>query len=373
MKVQDSGPSDAKIMLVGEAPGESEESEGRPFVGSAGKLLKHMLSHAGINYGDCYVTNIMDVRPPGNKFQYFYADKSCREPSPALEHGWDLLKAKIEAIRPKVVVALGAEPLRAVCNKRKITEWRGTWLKYRDTNVLPTYHPSYILRQYADHPIVELDLAKANRNEPRAFPVVKINPTLSDVLDWIEQAKTGIFGSFDIETLGERIRTIGFASDVASPMAISIPFVKLNSSNMASVSPTGSTLVKIGQTGGTPGSYWSDTDEVIVLDAISSLFQSPVKFYSQNGLSFDEPFLRREFGLFIRNHHFDTMHGFHCLYSSFPKGLDFLCSILTDYPNYWTEHNPSDDAGDQFYNCMDCVVTLEAGIKIEQELKETTA
>jgi len=311
MIVQDTGPLDAKIMLVGEAPGEAEESSGKPFVGPAGKLLRHMCSHVGIDPASCYITNVMNVRPPGNDFGYFYLDKQRRNPSPALEGGQAALREKIAAIAPKVVVALGAEPLRAICNKRGISDWRGTWLKYRDTNVLPTYHPSYILRMYAEHPIVELDLAKALRCEPKALPRITINPALSDVLYWIGIAEKQEVAAFDIETLGQRIRTIGFATTPTKWMnpAISIPFIRVNSTVPAASSQS---IVKIGQAGDQPGSYWSAEDEVRVLDAIARLFDSPVKFYSQNGLSFDAPFIKREFGLEIRNHHLDTMHAFHC-------------------------------------------------------------
>jgi DNA polymerase len=370
MIVQDIGPRDAKVMLVGEAPGEEEERTGRPFEGASGKLLKHMCSHAGILFQECYVTNVMGTRPPGNDFKMFYEGGKGKVPTPALEKGRDTLRAKIEAIKPKVVIALGNEPLKAICNKSGISDWRGTWLRYRDSSVLPTYHPSYILRQYGDHPIVEMDLAKAVRCTPKAYPAIIVNPSLSEVLNWIDTARRGKIAAFDIEALGGRIRTLGFASPVTTHRAISIPFVRMRSGSNAGIVAGRPGIVSVGQFGDTPGSYWSAEDELRVLDAIDSFFRSDILFYSQNGLSFDEPFLHREFGLSIAHHYFDTMHGWHCLYAEFPKGLDFLCSVLTDYPNYWTEHDASDDRSDQFYNGMDCVVTLEAGVQIERELKE---
>jgi len=68
MLCRDIGPLDAKIMLVGEAPGKTEEEKGIPFIGSSGKLLKSMLSHSGIDYKSCYVTNVVPERPPNNNF-----------------------------------------------------------------------------------------------------------------------------------------------------------------------------------------------------------------------------------------------------------------------------------------------------------------
>jgi hypothetical protein len=262
--------------------------------------------------------------------------------------------------------------LIAVTGKTKITEWRGTWLRWRDINLLPTYHPAYVLRVYGDHPIVELDLAKARRCTPTAPPVCYTSPSLTTTLDWLHRAMDSTAISLDIETLGQRIRSIGFARLHGALLdAISIPFIKLRESAMASVKPGYKGLLEVTATSGTANSYWCPEDEVLVLDAIDELLLSGIKIYTQNGLSFDLPRLAEEFGLVAANHWLDTMHGWHCIYPEFPKGLDFLCSVLTDYANYWTEHDPSSDASDSLYNCMDCVVTLEAGIKIERELNET--
>jgi len=231
VRCRDIGPPDAKIILIGEAPGEEEERAGIPFVGAAGGMLKQMLSHSGINYNQCYVTNVMNVRPPGNKFKYFYEG---RLPSRELEDGWKVLRDKAEAMKPDVIIPLGAEPLKALCNKDGIKDWRGTWLSFRGINVLPTYHPSYICHVYKDHPIVEMDLIKEVTRKPAATPTMRLSPAVSDVVGWIATILDDCRRvSFDIETVGRHIRCMALAvRPVLAPRAICIPFIQFPSSEL---------------------------------------------------------------------------------------------------------------------------------------------
>ena len=71
------GPSNAKVILVGESPGREEVARGIPFIGPAGRLLDSMLGRVGINRQECYVTNIMKTRPPGDNFGFFYEANAC--------------------------------------------------------------------------------------------------------------------------------------------------------------------------------------------------------------------------------------------------------------------------------------------------------
>ena len=142
MKVPDTGPFGSNIMIVGEAPGEDEVKVGKPFVGSAGKLLKYILRGGGISFESCYVTNIMDTRPPGNNFGYFYKDTKRVTPTSELFNNWQKLQQKVRDLKPNVVIALGAEPLRALTNKRSITRWRGIVLPLLNTKIVATYHPA---------------------------------------------------------------------------------------------------------------------------------------------------------------------------------------------------------------------------------------
>ena len=370
MLCQDVGPPDAKIVLVGEAPGKNEDRTGIPFSGAAGSLLKQMLSHSGIRFGDCYVTNIMNVQPPSNRFEYFYEGKL---PGASLETAIVRLRDKLEAIRPQVIITLGAEALRAVCNKRKITAYRGTWLSFRDIPVLPTFHPAYVLRQYQSHVVVEMDFVKAVSEKCKDVPMMILEPSLQDVLNWVHsirvRLKAGVVGvrfAYDIETIGRHVRCIAFADGVQRP--ICIPFIRFKSSDLATV---GSTRVLLRSSAQAAGSYWSVHDEVRVIDAIQVLFDGGFEIVGQNSIGFDAPLLYDEFGVHIKEHYMDTMHAWHCLYSELSKSLSFLCSVLTNYANYWTDKVTTDDLSEWKYNAMDAVVTLEVSRKIEKELKES--
>jgi len=134
----------------------------------------------------------------------------------------------------------------------------------------------------------------------------------------------------------------------------------------------GSTIVRIGHSSPSTsaGSYWSTSDEIIVLDALNKLFQSGIKVVGHNSIAFDAPLIKEEFGLSIKNHYLDTMHAWHVLYPEFPMSLSFLCSVLTNYRNYWTQVDHSDDKQEWTYNAMDCIVTIDASYRIEEELKE---
>ena len=91
------GPLNASIMFVGEAPGRSEDLEGRPFVGSAGKLLDSLLSSSGVERGGVYITNVVKCRPPGNREPFDSEVRACNP----------YLRRQISMIKPKIIVALG--------------------------------------------------------------------------------------------------------------------------------------------------------------------------------------------------------------------------------------------------------------------------
>jgi uracil-DNA glycosylase family 4 len=378
MIVSDFGPTDADIMLVGEAPGKEEEACGRPFVGYSGKMLKQLLTHSGINFNACYVTNVVDVRPPGNRFSFFYVEKSRKTPSERLEKYWQVLRDKIERLQPKVVIPLGGEALRAIAGKRSISEWRGTPMTYKGVPVLPTYHPRYVMSQYNHHPIVELDLVKARKISLGTMPndddnvTLILKPTVQQVVEFLGTGDTAYPRvSFDIETLGKHVRCISVAKRMRSRYhALSIPFFQFPSSSFADVS-AGDKMISFSGQGETGSSYWGKSDERIVLDALATLLaDKEIEKVGQNSISFDGPLVEDEFGIYISNHHMDTMHAWHVVYPELPKSLSFLCSILTNYANYWTDRDNQNDMSHWRYNAMDGVVTLDVSYKIEDEMKD---
>jgi DNA polymerase len=139
------GRSRARIMLVGEQPGDQEDREGRPFVGPAGRLLDEALGEAGIDRRRSYVTNAV------KHFKWEPRGKRRLHKTPAqreIEACFQWLEGEIKAVKPKLIVALGATAAKALLGPRfRITQGRGQVQRREGLpDVLATYHPSYLLR-----------------------------------------------------------------------------------------------------------------------------------------------------------------------------------------------------------------------------------
>ncbi len=128
-----------KVMLIGEGPGETEDRQGRPFVGRAGRLLDKILMSIGLTREDVYITNIVKCRPPGN-----------RDPRPdEILACWAHLEDQIEALRPRAIVSLGSPATRTLLESRKgISQLRERVHDYQGIPLIATYHPAYLLRSY---------------------------------------------------------------------------------------------------------------------------------------------------------------------------------------------------------------------------------
>lgn len=137
----DGNPS-ARVMIIGEAPGEEEDNQGRPFVGRAGQLLDRMFAAIGLSREAVdaeralYITNVLTWRPPGN-----------RRPEPAeIAVMLPFLRRHVELAQPEVVVLMGNTPCMAALNRQGILKLRGTWTEAFGLPALPMTHPSYLLR-----------------------------------------------------------------------------------------------------------------------------------------------------------------------------------------------------------------------------------
>jgi uracil-DNA glycosylase len=139
------GSIDAELMFIGEAPGAEEDDQAEPFVGRAGQLLTKIIQTMGLSREQVYIANILKCRPdtPGQ-------DYGNRPPTPEeMERCLPYLHAQIDLIKPKAIVALGATAVDGLFGKVPglgITKLRGKWREYRGIPVMPTYHPSYLLR-----------------------------------------------------------------------------------------------------------------------------------------------------------------------------------------------------------------------------------
>ena len=144
--VPGNGDPTSPYLFIGEAPGLHEDSQGLPFVGRAGQLLTRMINKTAqregieISRDDVYICNVVKCRPPGN-----------RNPEPAeMKTCGPFLERQLEAIQPKAICLLGGTATKFVLQTSTgITKLRGKWQKWRSIPVMPTYHPSFLLRPYA--------------------------------------------------------------------------------------------------------------------------------------------------------------------------------------------------------------------------------
>ena len=145
------GSPKARLMFVGEGPGRDEDLSGEPFVGRAGKLLTDMIKAMGLQREDVYIANIVKCRPPENRQPEHDEVDAC---SP-------FLMRQIDVIRPQVICTLGNTPTQTLLQTTQgISKFRGQWFDFRDTKLLPTYHPAYLLRNPAAKADVWKDLQK---------------------------------------------------------------------------------------------------------------------------------------------------------------------------------------------------------------------
>lgn len=147
-----SGNPDACLMIVGEAPGKTEDEQGLPFVGRSGKLLTKALESLGIDREKIFITNVVKCRPQNNRTPN---KKECAAYI-------DILKSQIEIIKPAVICALGKIATESLLGQQKQgDEFRGKIQYCNKIPIIPTYHPAYILRNPSKSNTFLENLAKA--------------------------------------------------------------------------------------------------------------------------------------------------------------------------------------------------------------------
>ncbi|HYY53516.1 MAG TPA: uracil-DNA glycosylase [Myxococcales bacterium] len=155
------GSPEARLMFVGEAPGEDEDLQGYPFVGKAGQLLTKMIEAMGLRREDVYICNTVKCRPPNN-----------RNPEPdELLACEPFLKGQLGAVKPEVIVTLGKFAAQALLREQTpITRLRGQWREYEGIPVMPTFHPAYLLRSPAEKGKVWEDLKQVMKRLDLPLP-----------------------------------------------------------------------------------------------------------------------------------------------------------------------------------------------------------
>ena len=152
MVFSDGNPK-SNIMLIGEAPGANEDTEGLPFVGRAGALLDKMLAAINLNRKKVYISNIINYRPPENR----------RPTDEEIGRYLPFITKHIEIINPKILVLLGSTAMNALIgNENVISKMRGKWIEKKfgncKTSVIITFHPAFLMRQPVQKKLAWIDL-----------------------------------------------------------------------------------------------------------------------------------------------------------------------------------------------------------------------
>jgi uracil-DNA glycosylase len=144
------GPADARVMLIGEAPGWNEDQQGRPFVGAAGKFLEELLAKAGMTRSEVFITNVVKSRPPGNRDPLPDEIAAC---APFLER-------QIETIDPEVIVTLGRFSMARWFPGERISRIHGQPKRVGRRLIVPMYHPAAALHQQSLRATIEEDFGR---------------------------------------------------------------------------------------------------------------------------------------------------------------------------------------------------------------------
>lgn len=361
------GPKDAKIVILGEAWGNSESQMRQPFVGESGKELWLMLGEGfpdlvndnwhraaelhkyglawcrergkWLSDASILLTNVLALQPPGNKLEALCVTKKeagagykegpitkgkylLPEYLPEIDRLWE----EIEAVNPNLIIALGNTACWAVLHATNISSIRGavsSGVRLRSNTrgltlpplykVLGTYHPAAVMRQWNWRPVVVADLLKASRESK--FPEIRrparqalVNPSLAEVQQWTAQTLSNppaLLGA-DCETKFGQIEMISFARSPSD--SIAIPFI--DSSR--------------------PGwNYWPTVgEELAAWLAVDLLLRSDIPKCFQNGM-YDLQYIMPA-GISPRRLDEDTMLLHHSIYPEMLKGLGFLGSIYSD-------------------------------------------
>lgn len=388
MIVRPTGPPDARIMIVGEAPGENEELQGKPFVGPSGWQLDQMLASAGIKRTECFVTNVARTRPPSNDITKFIActkqgkpvkspkskliNRSIHKPlkdlfvTSELYDGYHELQREIARVKPSVIIPVGNVSMWATTGKWGIKKWRGSML-YSDTpspspsgtlataKVIPTYHPAYVLRDWSARNITISDLRRAGRfrdGSPYPRPPWRfiVRPTYEQVIHVLSSLLSRVRGgerirlSFDIETRAGHIACAGLSYTLLD--AICIPFMCVSRRE----------------------GYWSADEETDIIYLLYRLLTHSNSLVVGQNILYDVQYTYRWWG-FVPNVVQDCMISQHSIFSDMRKSLDFQASMYANYYVFWKDEGKnidpasvSDETQWWNYNCLDCVYTDEVGV-----------
>lgn len=231
MPVKPDGPLSARIAFCGEAPGLTEEMTGQGFTGMSGKVLWETAGRYSIVRSDCYVTNVIKERPPGDDLSKFIVFRQGTAKTTAAYDAYEKqLYAELEQLTAcNVIVAVGAVALYALTRKVGITKWRGSILSGPNgRKIIPIIHPAAALREYSFMNMISLDMARVSVEA--AYPdlrlparSISLGPTFSETMQYLQKVKEARKTAVDIEVMRDEVSCISFSVNPSE--GISIPFI----------------------------------------------------------------------------------------------------------------------------------------------------
>lgn len=321
------GQPPIRLAFVAEAPSHEEVDQGIPLVGPSGRIFNAMLRTAGIDRGECLVTNVFDEKLPDNNVANWCTYTPVYPPfrgyswprigtagflRPEFYSHLDRLRAELEAWQPHVVVPMGGTALWALTGKTEISALRGALQPATalipGKKLLPTFHPAAVMHQWKLFTVVVGDMIKAAQEAEKGPLLVYpkrellLAPTLQEIRDYGERIRTSDLLSVDIETGWGQITCIGFAPD--QEQAICIPFVDLRHPSR---------------------SYWKRAEEECeAWEIVRAWLASSTPKVGQNFGSYDAFWLLKKMNIQVRNYQHDTRLLHHALYPELPKSLGFM-------------------------------------------------
>lgn len=338
-----SGPTNAKIMIVGEAYGDQEERDKEPFVGASGLELNRMLHEVGIMRSECYVTNLVNSRPPQNDMGNWIAAKkkditAAHRPLrdkyvlPIVLAGYSRLLQEIEMVKPNIIVCLGNSSMWALTGAWGIMKWRGSQLQTHPwqgdlliaqppTKLIPSIHPAAVLRQWENRALVINDLRRVKKEMDRPdysnIPQWRfvLRPSFNSVMLILEELLLGVekeplWMDFDLETKLGHIDCFGISWSRLD--ALCIPFMSKENRE----------------------GYWTLEEETAIVYKIYKLLTHPNCWVRGQNLLYDAQYTYRHWH-FNPNVKQDTMITHHTAFCGLRKSLDFQASLYCDYYVQW--------------------------------------
>lgn len=359
------GNPEAKLMVVGEAPGKHEDERLEPFVGPTGEMVDQFLLEAGMPRHQCYLTNVYKYKPLDSfkkKNDISTIGKVLQEVGTTEKAQIDQLWDEIRAINPNCILALGNTPLEALSGKRGIKKWRGSILKSSvGPKLVATIHPAALLHMedsegvftYSAKTYIQFDFARAV--EQAAFPEIRIQERRVE----IARSATDLWRFLDLYRACKRV-TADIEAVKCIPVCIGLAF---NDWHAISIP-----LLDLFSWQGRPPIPTHELAQMWLL--VDQLLSNPeIQVVGQN-FKYDQQKLEKPCGFTIANLYSDTSLKAHTLFPELPVNLAFLTSIHTEQPYYkdeGREFNLQKDKVERLYTYNGFDACVDFGIDDELE------